>query len=186
MRGPYTRGVADPQPTPGWYPDPNGMLRWWDGAQWGQLAPTPVRPGAANTKTLAVLAHLGSVFGGFILPLVIYLTSKDDPYVKHHAAEGLNFQLTLMAVILGVLVLFFGVSVIGAGTASTGSSGAATGALVGGFIVLWVGIMVVSFGGIALGVVGAVKASKGEWWRYPVNIRLVGGAAPKDTPPIWI
>ena len=32
---------------PGWYPDPTGQVRYWDGANWGHLAPqatvVPVR-----------------------------------------------------------------------------------------------------------------------------------------------
>ena len=30
-----------------------------------------------------------------------------------------------------------------------------------------------SFGGIAFGIIGAVKAFHMEWWRYPINLRLV-------------
>jgi uncharacterized Tic20 family protein len=27
-----------------------------------------------------------------------------------------------------------------------------------------------------LQIIGAVKANAGEWWRYPINLRLVPGA----------
>lgn len=29
--------------TPGWYPDQQGVVRWWDGQTWGQPAP-PQQP----------------------------------------------------------------------------------------------------------------------------------------------
>jgi uncharacterized Tic20 family protein len=35
---------------------------------------------------------------------------------------------------------------------------------------------VVLIGGIVLQIIGAVKANAGEWWRYPINLRLVPGA----------
>lgn len=180
--------MPDALPPPGWYPDPNGMSRWWDGTQWGPLAPAPtfVGPNPSNTKTLAVISHLGSVFGGVLLPLIVYFTAKEDRYVKHHAAEALNFQITLMGVMVIAVGVFFGVAAIGAGTTSTGSGGAGVGAMVGGLVVFWVAAMVVSIGGLVLGIVGAVQASRGEWWRYPVSIRLVPGGAPKGTPPIWL
>ena len=34
-------------------------------------------------------------------------------------------------------------------------------------------ILVVSFGGIAFGIIGVVKAFRMEWWRYLINVRLV-------------
>ena len=43
-----------------------------------------------------MLSHLGPIFGGFVLPLVMFLVAKDkQPYVRHHACEALNFAITL-------------------------------------------------------------------------------------------
>ena len=45
----------------------------------------------------------------FILPLVLWIVSKDgrDPYARHHAAEALNFQITLFIayMVSAVLIL---------------------------------------------------------------------------------
>ncbi len=136
----------------GWYPAETGYVRWWDGYQWGppvlthgQVAMTAP---ADNTKTLVVLAHLGCVLGGFILPLVILLVEKRNPFVRHHAAEALNFQLTMMIVILVSIPLAL--------------------VLVGFFTLI--AAIVANY---VFGIMGAVKAGRGEWFRYPVNLRMV-------------
>ena len=152
--------------------DPTGAWRWWDGRAWGAaaaMAPT-------TNRTLAVLSHLGSLLGGFLVPLIIYLTAdKRDRYLRHHAAEGLNFQLTLLVGVGVAFLAMFGAFALGALGASSGE-GAGFAAFFGGFFLVWLLIMVLSFGGMVLGIVGAVRANQGVWWRYPVCIRFVKGA----------
>lgn len=146
---------------PGWYPDPTGQTRWWDGTQWGQAAAqTPMatgqpqmgQPGGGDPMGTAMLAHVLGIVAGFVGPLIIYLMYNDkDPFVRHHAAEALNFQITLfiaymvsallMIVIIGILLL-----------------------------------PVVMVGAIVFGIQGAMAAKRGEWWVYPVNIRMVSGS----------
>lgn len=97
----------------------------------------------------------------FIPPLVIY-TTNHAPFVKEHARESLNFQLTVLfpAIVCAVLsmVLSFG----------------------------WVFSLVLFLACLALQVLGAIKAANGEWYRYAVNFRLVpppGQPAPWSQPP---
>jgi len=147
-------------PPPGWYPDPDvpGRQRWWDGQGWGQPAPTgQVAPAVASgsvadERSLAILTHVLGIFTGFLGPLVIYLVAKPEQrFAKHHAAESLNFQLTVLIgwVVAWVLAL----------------------ALVGFILmpVLWIGALVFE-------ILAAVAANKGEWYRYPITIRMVSGA----------
>ncbi|MGZ4683166.1 MAG: DUF4870 domain-containing protein [Acidimicrobiales bacterium] len=162
------------QAPPGWYPDHTGQLRWWTGAVWGVYAqaaapvamPTgPPYPGAmpgarSDATTLAMLAHLGMLVGGFIVPLVIYLTSgKDDPFVRHHSAEALNFSITYVFAALACMVMFF-VGIVAWPL----------------LIVAFFGLFAIAIGHLVLLIMASVKAYHGEWWRYPVNIRLVPGA----------
>lgn len=145
-------------PPPGWYPDPAvpGRHRWWDGQAWGIDAPTAVPYGHTSSiqdeKNLAVLSHVLGIFTGFLGPLIIFLMAKpDQPYAKHHAAESLNFQITLMLASIVTIALCF---------------------VLIGFVLL----PVVVIGAFVLEILAAVAASRGEWYRYPVNIRMVSGA----------
>ena len=149
--------MTAPQP-PGWYPDETGTNRYWDGTQWTdstQPAQVPVpaaTSGGTDEKTLAMLAQLLGIFTGFLGPLVMYLIAKDDqPFLKHHAAESLNFQLTILIgyVISGVLMLVL----IGFLT----------------WFVVWVAALV-------FGIMATLAANRGEWYRYPITIRMVSGA----------
>jgi uncharacterized Tic20 family protein len=149
---------------PGWYGTDQGW-RWWDGYAWGPLAPPPV-PEEESGKTMAVLCHLGIVLGGFVLPLVIYLTEgKRNGFVREHSREALNFQITFMILWFGAFVLFFV-------TAVAGTAGARSGPPVVFFLVfplimgLWIFALVCS-------ILGAVRAGSGARYRYPVSIRFV-------------
>jgi len=150
--------VAEQQPSgqapPGWYPDAQGQMRWWDGQQWGQAqaAVPAAAPSSTDPKTMAMLAQLLGIFTGFLGPLIIYLVNGEkDPFVRHHSAEALNFQITLLIAYLvaGVLVLV----------------------LIGLLLlpVIWIASIVFM-------IQATIAANRGEWYRYPINIRLVPGA----------
>jgi uncharacterized Tic20 family protein len=59
-----------------------------------------------------MVAHLsalaGLAFGGitWLGPLAIYLWKKDAPFVREHARQALNFNLTLFAFEISLFVLF--------------------------------------------------------------------------------
>jgi uncharacterized Tic20 family protein len=167
-------------PSPGWYDDAGGAVRFWDGERWDDTqGPYPGQPGVppyappyappyggapypaatpTDGRTMAMFAHLGVFVGGFIVPLIIYATvGKTDPFVRHHSSEALNFSLAYMLVmfigmILGFVTLFIG------------------------FIVILPLMLVAGVAHLIFSIQGAMKASAGEWWRYPVSIRFVSGA----------
>jgi uncharacterized Tic20 family protein len=169
--------VTDPQPSnpgppPGWYPDSQGVTRWWDGTAWGQAAPPAgsavpgpplpatgtVAAGVQDQTGTATLAHALGAIGflvpcfGWVGPLVVHLTAKpEQAFVRHHSAEELNFQLTLVIAYVASFVLMF----------------VCVGFLT--FVVVWIMNLVFP-------IIAAVAANKGEWYRYPINIRMVSGA----------
>ncbi len=86
---------------------------------------------------------------GFIAPLLVFLIKgKDSRFVRSHSLEALNFQISIMiyAVVSAVLTL-----------------------LLIGFVLLF-GLVVI---GIVFPILAAVKASKGEYYTYPLTIRLL-------------
>jgi uncharacterized Tic20 family protein len=118
--------------------------------------PPPTNPPLATTKPdsndklLIILCHLSVFLGvGLILPLIIYLIKKGESEdVTAHARETLNFHISLLLYGIGSFVLVF--------------------VLIG--IPMLFALVVV---GIVFPIIGAVKASEGILYRYPLTIRLV-------------
>ncbi len=109
--------------------------------------PSPLSP--ADEKLWATLIHVGALFFNFLVPLIGYLVLKDrGPFVRAHAATALNFQLTLLiAYAVGSIL---------------------TVVLIGFFILAAVWVLNVVFC-----IVAAVKANRGDWYRYPLTITFV-------------
>jgi uncharacterized Tic20 family protein len=102
-----------------------------------------------DATNMAMLCHILAIFTGFLGPLIIWLIKKDDmPFVDRHGKEALNFQLTvLIAWVASGLSMFVCV----------------------GFVL----VPVVGIADLVLCIIAAVKTSRGEEYRYPVNIRFV-------------
>lgn len=130
--------------------------------------PPPPAPGTPSKeeRQWAMFAHLSALLGGlltsafggwgfFIGPLVIWLMKKDEmPFVADQAKEALNFNITVSAIFLILLVLT--VMTLGIGI------------LISGPLMLVVGIAA-----LVLIIMAAIKANEGVAYRYPLTIRLV-------------
>ena len=113
-----------------------------------------------------MFAHLSALAGGlltsaiggwgfFLGPLVIWLMKKDSmPFVADQAKESLNFNITVSAVFLVLLVL----SLVTLGI---------------GFIVTLPIMLIVGIAALVLIIMAAIKANDGIAYRYPFTIRLV-------------
>lgn len=105
----------------------------------------------------AHLTALAALFVGlpFMGPLVVYLVKKENPFVRRHAAEALNFNLSVMLYTIVLAIVTFVLLFV----------------LVG---FLLIPLFVVLFAGwIIFVIVAAVAASRGEEYRYPLTIRFV-------------
>lgn len=117
--------------------------------------------GLATEKNLAMFCHLSALVGGVAFsaiglpvgnilgPLVIWLMKKDTmPLVNAHGKEALNFQITVSAIILACMALFF-------------------------LVLPLLLIPVVGLAALVLTIIGTIKASNGELYRYPLTVRLI-------------
>jgi uncharacterized Tic20 family protein len=156
-----------PAAAPGWYPDPAGSssLRFWDGRRWTDalsMAVPPATPGIRrdDSRGWALAAHLSAALALFVAlppvgPLVVYLIKKDDPFVRRHAAEALNFNISflLYAIVIGSLtfVLLF--------------------VLWGLFLIPL--LLAIAFVWIVCICIAAIRAGQGRGYRYPLTIRFL-------------
>ncbi|MBN1223225.1 MAG: DUF4870 domain-containing protein [Candidatus Aminicenantes bacterium] len=98
---------------------------------------------------LAALAGFIIPFGNIIGPLVIWLMKKDESeFVDDQGKESLNFQISICiyAIIAAILILI----------------------IIGIFLLIAIGVFV-----LVMVIVGSVKASSGERFRYPLTLRLI-------------
>jgi len=79
------------RPTPGWYRDPTGVTRYWDGSAWGPAAPEqnvrpvpimPARPYPTPPKKSSPLPLLAAMVGGFVLLVLFVAVSNTGDNTK--------------------------------------------------------------------------------------------------------
>ena len=137
------------------------------------------RERTSDETSWAMWAHLGVLsgylvpFGHLILPLLVGLVNK-SAYVRHHAREAFNFQLTVTLVILmsGGTWLFVTESVLGFSPGDPPGSVAGYGWVIGGVA----GGILLFLQPLVWVVDGAQRARSGVWYRYPLSMRLWKGS----------
>jgi uncharacterized Tic20 family protein len=113
----------------------------------GQLPPE-------QERLWAMLAHLLSFVAayialGFVAPLVVLLVfGPRSAYVRAHAVESLNFNLSwLLYAIVSVVLVFIGIGIL---------------------LLIALGLAY-----LVLIVIASVRANAGEFFRYPLTIRFI-------------
>lgn len=108
-----------------------------------------------NEKTFVIVLHLSQFAGfivpyaGFVLPLVMWLTNRDkNVLIDEHGKNIVNWLIsaTLYAIVAGILILL----------------------LIG--VPLLIGIAILA---IIFPIIGAVKASDEQFWKYPFIIKFL-------------
>jgi uncharacterized Tic20 family protein len=112
--------------------------------------PTPAAPlSDSDARLYATLAHAGNIIFPAIAPLIFWLIGKDkSSFVDAEAKEALNFGI--LAVIVYIVSSILMVVIIG--------------------FVTWFVMVVLA---LIFGIQGAMKANKGESYRYPFSLRLI-------------
>ncbi len=111
----------------------------------------------AHASAFVQLVGVPSVVG----PLIVWLIRREDPVVEPHAREALNFQLSLLIYfIAGVVVAFIAALTI-------------VGLILTVFIVI--ALIVLFLLELIFALLGTIAASRGEMYRYPLNLDLIKG-----------
>ena len=120
----------------------------------GGVAPT------SEERNWAMAAHLGSFVAayaalGLLAPLLVLLVKGDaSPFVRRHAVESLNFQITtLIWAVIGFVVVVF---TLGLGIV----------------VVIPIAFVVATFYLVVV-IVAGVRAAGGRDYRYPLTWRFV-------------
>lgn len=129
------------------YPPPDPGSSWPRDSGSGELV-------GSEDRNWALAAHIGSILTawfalGLVAPLIVLLVrGGQSPFVRRHAVESLNFQINALVYTLIFFLLVF--------------------VLIGFALLPLYGIFYV----ICV-VLGTVRASGGEEFRYPLTVRVI-------------
>ncbi len=120
------------------------------------VPPPPTQASAPPVnRTPEVLCHVLSVagfvfpFGNIIAPLILWLVKRSESAsIDQHGKESVNFQISMT-----IWMILSGLSIL---------------VIIGVFL-----LPVVVITNIILVIVAAIKASNGEFYRYPLTIRFI-------------
>lgn len=115
---------------------------------------TEYRPWGMEQKTFILLMHLSQLcnfiipFGGLIMPLIMWITNKDESSdIDRHGKTILNWVLSALVYSAICFVLLF--------------------IVIGAF-----GFMILGLVNLVFIVIGAISANDGKLWTYPLSIKF--------------
>jgi uncharacterized membrane protein len=126
-----------------------------------------------DEKTMAILAQVLQLVGSWIAPLIILIIRRQSRFVSFHALQALLFQILYIVVFFMVLFGAFFLGVLGAVAQSAVNESAPPIAILVMMPLIWMCLIGFGITNLVVGIVYAIKASRGEWAEYPV----LGGIA---------
>jgi uncharacterized Tic20 family protein len=118
----------------------------------------------SDERTWGGAAHWSALIAAFVAlaflgPLLVFLVKgNESPYVRQQAAESLNFQLSMIIYSVAGTVVSLLIAIVTLGV---------------GLILLIPLFLAFGLWWLILTIIGSVKASNGEMYRYPLTIRMV-------------
>lgn len=107
---------------------------------------SPLVPPTSDEKTMALLSHVLTIVASFLAPLIIYIVKKDEStFVSSHAKESLNFQITVILVIILLCITIIGI------------------------LLVWL----VAIASLVFVIIATIRASEGKLYKYPLTLRLI-------------
>ncbi|WP_457617650.1 DUF4870 domain-containing protein [Lutibacter sp.] len=118
-----------------------------------------------NDKNYSSITHLSSFsgwflpFGNIIVPLVLWSAKKNESsYINIHGKSAVNFQLSILLYGFLLALLFVPIVIFTLGL---------------GLIAIIIGIIPAILLKIVLIIIASMKASNGEFYKYPFTIEFI-------------
>lgn len=125
---------------------------------------TEERAATSDQQTWRVLAHASAFIQlagvpSVVGPLIVWLIRREDPVVEPHAREALNFQLSLLIYFVGGVAIAFVAALTIVGLILT--------------VFIIIALVLLFLAELIFALLGTIAASKGELYRYPLNLDLI-------------
>lgn len=158
---------GSPDPNQPYGQEPYGQQPYGQSAYGPPAHQQPRAMSPQDERTWGMLSHAGALvamvvsagFLGFVASIAVYVIHKDrGPFVRAHAANSINLQITMFIWLVVATVVYVVLGVVTLG--------------IGFLVLLPIFFVPVVIAGI-LHLVGAVKAYNGEWWDPPLTPHFV-------------
>jgi uncharacterized Tic20 family protein len=139
----------------------------------------------SDERLLGMLAHLSILFGGLILPIILWVTQKDkSKFVTYNSLLAIFYHLSYVVLILiFVIIMIFAIIISGVGFgALENSSAEMPTAMIIIMIAFYIGLFGLIFAGIGYGVWLAIKTYQGKIVNIPFLGKIIHKKVYGDVP----